>query len=242
MVDTILGRSSRTSYGEKGVHKHTLTGSSKNRMTLKRPPKVADRPSNRSQRRWPKASGPPALLRRYSAGKPRKGSQMFTPTPPEESLHALSILRCTHRGHLEVRLSCQAYTGVMTHWWDDHTVLHPQHGPCEPCCGGQSPRWQGFIIVESIESGQFRLLQFTPPVARVFDSHRSDGGRLSGIVARLHREGTERNSPLFARLMSIAPQEAKFSAEQLESAVAKLFRSNFPLFDTARSKVGCLPT
>lgn len=211
-------------------------------MTLKRPPKVAVRHLNRCQWRWPKASGPPALLRRYSAGKPRKGSQMFTPTPPPEPHHALSILRCTARGHLEVRLSCQAYTGVMTHWWDDHTILHPPSGPCEACSNGQSPRWQGFIIVESMDSGQFRLLQFTPPVARVFDSHRSDGGRLSGLVARLHRDGTERNSPLFARLTKIERHDPKFSAEQLDAAVAKLFRSSFPLFDVARSKVGCLPT
>jgi len=166
---------------------------------------------------------------------------MFTPTPPENPHHALSILRCSPRGHLDTVLVCDRYTGVMTHWWDDHTTLHAAAGPCEACDGGQSPRWQGFIIVQAMDSGQFRLLQFTPPVARVFDSHRTNNGRLAGVVARLHREGTERNSPLFAKLVGYEEDRDVFSSEQLDSAVAKLFRSSFPLFDKARSQIGCLP-
>jgi len=166
---------------------------------------------------------------------------MFTPTPPQDPDRALGILRCEPRGYLDVVLVCNRYTGVMTHWWDDHTTLHAASGPCEPCSGGQSPRWQGFIVVQSVDSGQFRLLQFTPPVARVFDSHQNDNGRLVGVVARLRREGTERNSPLFAKLTGFEEDRDAFSAEQLDAAVAKLFRSSFPLFDKAKSKIGCLP-
>lgn len=210
-------------------------------MTLKRSPKVAHPDFNGCPWRQPKASGPSAPVRRFSARYPGKVLLMFTPQPPSDPHHALSILRCSPRGYLDAVLVCDQYTGVMTHWWDDHTVLHASSGPCEPCSGGQSPRWQGFIIVESVESGQFRLLQFTPPVARVFNSHREHDGRLSGVVARLHREGRERNSPLFAKLVGYRDDRNVFSSEQLDAAVAKLFRSSFPLFDQAASGIGRLP-
>lgn len=167
---------------------------------------------------------------------------MFTPDPPVDALCALPILRCAPNVHLDCILVCDQFTGVLTHYLKEETALHTIEGPCLGCDAGQAPRWQGFIIVAGTSSGYHRLLQFTPPVARVFKKHRSTVGSLAGVVARLRRAGSERNSPLHAEVTDYTKQEAHFSFEQLQMAVSRLFRHNYPLFEAARATVGSLPT
>lgn len=167
---------------------------------------------------------------------------MFTPTPPEESLCALPIIRCLGRGYLDVIVVTEKYTGVMTHWIDDATALHTTVVACPGCEANQAPRWQGFAIVQSTESGYHRLLQFTPPVARVLDAHRAKSDSLCGVTARLHRSGSNRNSPLHAEVIDYAEDKPHFSHKQLEEAVARLFRAVGPIFGTSSAALRRSPT
>lgn len=166
---------------------------------------------------------------------------MFTPTPPTTKLCALPILRCTGAGTLDAILVCHSYTGVLTHWIGEETTLHTQSGPCAGCDANQAPRWQGFVIVQSTQSGTHRLLQFTPPVAKTLDGYQRKQYGLSGLTVRLTRAGRERNSPLCAEITDRVQLTPHFSVEQLEEAVSRLFRSNFPLFDALKKSIGCLP-
>jgi len=167
---------------------------------------------------------------------------MFTPSPPTEALCSLPIIRCHSRGHLIVVMVCPDYTGVLTHWIDGETQLHRADGPCEGCDANQAPRWQGFIIVEARDGGRHRLLQFTPPVARVLDRQPQNAHGLSGTVAKLQRDGRNRNSPLHCEIVEVKSQYARFDTHQLEEAVARLFRSKGPIFESLRSDIGRLPT
>jgi len=166
---------------------------------------------------------------------------MFTPAPPAETQVCLRVLRCDAFSHLDVIVCNARYVGVMTHWIDGTTILHSLAGTCEGCDARQSPRWQGYLIVQSMESGLHRLLQFTPPVAHTLDAHQNAGHDLAGAVVRLKREGKNRNSPLYARVMSKADHFQQFEFARLQEAVAKLFRQDFPLFEAARKDIGCLP-
>lgn len=166
---------------------------------------------------------------------------MFTPLPPTVKLCALPILRCSGSGTLDAILVCHRYTGVLTHWMNEETTLHIDSGPCAGCDANQRPRWQGFIIVQSTQSGTHRLLQFTPPVATVLNKYSRDDTGVCGLTVRLTREGRERNSPLRAEIIERATVTPHFSVEQLEEAVSRLFRTNFPLFDALKKSIGCLP-
>jgi len=167
---------------------------------------------------------------------------MFTPLPPTEELCSLPIIRCHSRGHLIVVIVCPQYTGVLTHWIDGETQLHRADGPCEGCDANQAPRWQGFVIVEAVDGDRHRLLQFTPPVARVLDRQPTKTHGLSGVVAKLQRDGGNRNSPLNCQIVDVHDVEPRFDMRQLEMAVARLFRSKGPIFESLRADIGRLPT
>ncbi len=190
-----------------------------------------------AQKGWSKS--PCSVLKRYTLGKVL---EMFTPTPPTDALCALPIIRCHSRGHLIVVFVCPAYTGVLTHWIDGETMLHRADGPCEGCDSNQAPRWQGFIIVAHEDGGRHRLLQFTPPVARVLDRQPVNAHGLSGTVVKLQRDGKERNSPLNCQIVEVKNQYAVFDTTQLELAVARLFRAKGPVFESLRGDIGRLPT
>jgi len=166
---------------------------------------------------------------------------MFTPTPPAEPQFCLRVLRCEATKQLDVILCCRLYTGVMTHWLDNCTTLHAEKGPCEGCDAHQTPRWQGYIIVQSMESGLHRLLQFTPPVARTLDILVTGDSGLAGAMIRLRREGTSRNSPLYAAPKGFTSDHQTFPFEALQEAVSKLFRQDFPLFEAMKRNIGRLP-
>ncbi len=189
-----------------------------------------------AQKGWSKS--PEARLKALHTWK---GSRMFTPSPPTDRLCALPIIRRHSRGHLIVVLVCAEYTGVLTHWIDGETMLHRADGPCEGCDANQAPRWQGFIIVAHAEGGRHRLLQFTPPVARVLDQQPANAHGLSGTVAKLQRDGRERNSPLICDIVEVKNQFAHFDTTQLELAVARLFRAKGPIFESLRGDIGRLP-
>jgi len=210
-------------------------------MTLSRPPKVGPDIFNTD------AGGvdPKTLAQiRFdvlSATDPRKTVHMFTHSPPDQDIVALPILRCVPNGHLDVILSCRLFTGVMTHWVNNATTLHAGVGRCEGCSINQAPRWQGFIIVRSPDSGMSRLFQFTPPVARVLESHKDSGDGLLGLVVRVKRLGKNDNSPLHASVIDYADHADEFAFADLQKAVARLFRSNFHPLDAARKSIGSLP-
>lgn len=184
---------------------------------------------------------PGSPRKRFKALHPGKVHEMFTPTPPAEPQVSLRVLRCEAAKQLDVILCCRLYTGVMTHWIEDSTTLHAVKGPCEGCDAKQTPRWQGYIIVQSQESGLHRLLQFTPPVARTLDILVTGDAGLAGAMIRLRREGTNRNSPLYCDPKGFTSDHQTFPFEALQEAVSKLFRQDFPLFEAAKRGIGRLP-
>ena len=184
---------------------------------------------------------PGSPRKRFKALHPGKVHEMFTPTPPAEPQVSLRVLRCEAAKQLDVILCCRLYTGVMTHWIEDSTTLHAVKGPCEGCDAKQTPRWQGYIIVQSQESGLHRLLQFTPPVARTLDILVKGDAGLAGAMIRLRREGTNRNSPLYCDPKGFTSDHQTFPFEALQEAVSKLFRQDFLLFKALKRNIGRLP-
>jgi len=147
---------------------------------------------------------------------------MFNNSPPVDQSMALPVVRCKPGKPLHIAFAVKWFRGVKTHHLH-RTTMVCQGGPsCPGCTENMAPRWQGYIIVSSMQSDSFALLQFTPGVARYLEQHVPQSGGLVGRTGTFSRTGTRPNSPLAFSLSAVRVDVKEWSFIQLETFVVRL--------------------
>jgi len=148
---------------------------------------------------------------------------MFTNSPPTDHTLPLPIVRAKPNEPLEAIVCNREFVGVETHYIGGRTILHSNEEGCIGCRDNMTPRWQGYVIVQSTRAKRFAVLQFTPIVGHTLSRAAGGANGLLGVMIRIRRLGNRINSPLECEITGYESEANEFPVYRLESIVRKLF-------------------
>jgi len=153
---------------------------------------------------------------------------MFKNDPPANPVLPLQLVRARPKQPLDCILCNEGYVGLDTHYLGGATRACLNPNDCPGCQVGMSPRWQGYVVVESKQLKRFALLQFTPIVGLTLTRSISRATGLLGVCIRLTRLGPRLNSPLACEITGYQPEVTAWSKYRLEQTVRALFPESWP--------------
>ncbi len=143
--------------------------------------------------------------------------------PPEDSArYVFPVVRAKPDAPLRVVLTCQKWCSVNVHWTGKRNALCPGSLFCD-ICRESLPVWQGWILCESLASGNSGLVQFTPNCIEEFLRITKQDPDLCGRLATFGRVGKRVNSPLKVSFHGKRKPNRPQSFETLQRAVERVF-------------------
>lgn len=147
----------------------------------------------------------------------------FVNEPETDQTLPLPMLRARPNQPLDCICATQSYVGLNTHYLGGRTIDCSGEPECLGCCANMLPRWQGYIIVQSVKDKRHAVLQFTPFVAGVLSQTNWAGSGLLGTVIRLTRLGPRVNSPLECKVTGFSEDVKEYSVYRLTQLIEQLF-------------------
>lgn len=131
------------------------------------------------------------------------GEVRWAPTPAADRVKHVPIISPRPHQTLYMVITTEQVMGVETHWIEQRTTPCMQEvGDCRGCTAGLAKRWKGYLGGADLSTGRLGIIEVTLGAWEHCPRLQERDKSLRGLIAKLYRRGTKRNSPAFIELQA----------------------------------------
>lgn len=132
-----------------------------------------------------------------------------------------------HKGKsMRIKICCDDYASVWTHWYASKTVECPGEEVCRCCWHGDAARFQGYLLATAWDTARVAVVHITALAAYELVAQMQSFGGALGLRCILTRGDDKDNARLSLKVVGKDPCVKRIEFEKLENVVRAIYRKN----------------